>query len=342
MSGLVGAYWLRHDSFVPESLPPISRLQVRDPEAIALAIRGAQLNPCQFDAHPGPSRLARIVGPRACLDFAALGPAMLFSGVMPADCFTLVFVRACPTIGRSFNFGVEHTDGYMGFFPPGALLDAMTPAGYGNAALTISSEHFLSALATAFPEIPAAILERGAGMRVGPEEFPHLSRLLDRCEAMVWQSGGSDMERVVRQNLEREVLEAFLAALRSGCNNLVPAVPPRMAKRLRHLRSAREFLAEHTRQPVYLDDLSNALGLSHRGVENLFQDLLGINPLTYLNRQRLHGVRRALLHAGPGPGTVKRIAYDWGFVHLGRFARDYRRLFGEGPSETLARPSSAR
>ena len=34
---------------------------------------------------------------------------------------------------------------------------------------------------------------------------------------------------------------------------------------------------------------------------------------------------------------VKDIAAHWGFVDLGRFAVDYKHLFGESPSETLKR-----
>jgi AraC-like DNA-binding protein len=34
-------------------------------------------------------------------------------------------------------------------------------------------------------------------------------------------------------------------------------------------------------------------------------------------------------------GTIRRPAYDCGFDHLSYFARDYKALFGEYPSETL-------
>ncbi|MEY3298568.1 MAG: hypothetical protein RLZZ597_1828, partial [Cyanobacteriota bacterium] len=53
--------------------------------------------------------------------------------------------------------------------------------------------------------------------------------------------------------------------------------------------------------------------------------------------QRLHGIRRALLHSDPKPETVAQIAHQWGFFSLGHFARDYKTLFGELPSETLRR-----
>ncbi len=40
---------------------------------------------------------------------------------------------------------------------------------------------------------------------------------------------------------------------------------------------------------------------------------------------------------GPISGAVTRAATDTGFNHLGRLAGDYRKLFGETPSETLHR-----
>ncbi|MGK7938928.1 MAG: helix-turn-helix domain-containing protein [Crocosphaera sp.] len=51
--------------------------------------------------------------------------------------------------------------------------------------------------------------------------------------------------------------------------------------------------------------------------------------------QRLNGIRRALLLADPKINTVKNIAYNWGFWHLGHFSVDYKKMFGETPAQTL-------
>jgi len=47
--------------------------------------------------------------------------------------------------------------------------------------------------------------------------------------------------------------------------------------------------------------------------------------------------RRALSRADSARTTVTAIALDHGFGELGRFSVQYRRLFGESPSETLRR-----
>jgi AraC-like DNA-binding protein len=311
--------------------------QVLDPEALAAAIRNADFEPCQLSSRPSPSRIARVICPNVCLDFASLGLAMLFSGSMPRDCYTLVFVTDCPEKGRSFNFATEHTDGYMGFFPPGGMLDAYTPEGYANATLTVPSVIFLAAVEQAFPEIPEEILKRGAGLRIGAEEQARLRGMLSAVMAGIGDPAEPLISVAARKHLERMLLDAFLTALRSGCGALMAAPGPRFEGRLRRMRQARDYVSDHIHEPIQLADLCAELGLSRRGVEVMFQDSLGIGPNAFLRHQRLHGVRRALQAASSSPGTIKETALEWGFWHMGHFSQDYHTFFGENPSATLAR-----
>ena len=308
-----------------------------DPEMFVAAIHNAHLEPCLLSRQPAPSQLARLLCPAVCLDFAQVGPAVHFTGRMAPDSYTLVFVLACPEKGQSFNFSVEHTDGYMGVFPPGSALDAVTPKGYASAMLTVPVAEFHAALQQHFPELPEHVLSHGAGLHIGPVEQARLRELLADLEQTLWVSPETLAAPRIRRQIERQLIAAFLAALRSGCAHLVSAPKRRVGRRLRCLRQAREFLATHAHEPVYLDDLCTTLGLSGRAVENLFRDFLGLSPTAYLRHQRLHGVRRALLEAAPAPGAVKRAALDWGFLHQGHFARDYHGLFGEHAGETLRR-----
>jgi AraC family ethanolamine operon transcriptional activator len=71
-----------------------------------------------------------------------------------------------------------------------------------------------------------------------------------------------------------------------------------------------------------------------------FRRLLGVSPARYLRMRRLHQARDAL--RATASGTVTQIAVAVGFSDLGRFARDYRDLFGELPSATLKRARDTR
>lgn len=320
-------------------VPPVMSLRVSEPEALKEAIRDAHFRPCQISVRPLASSLDRVACSNVCLDFADFGPAMLFSGPMPCDCYTLVFVTACPAKGRSFNFSIEHTDGYMGFYPPGAVLDGYTPEGFASATLTVPSAVFLAAVGKSFPEIPEAVLKRGAGMRIGPVEQAVLRALLSAVKECIEDPAEPLAGKVARVHLEKALLDAFMCAVRSGSVSLVPRPGRRVEARMRRLRQAREYVAGFLHEPIQLEDLCGSVGLSRRGVEMLFQDSLGIGPVAFIRHQRLHGARRALLSSSPAPGVVKKIALDWGFWHLGRFSITYRALFGESPNMTLTRMS---
>ncbi len=62
----------------------------------------------------------------------------------------------------------------------------------------------------------------------------------------------------------------------------------------------------------------------------------GESPSLYLKRRRLMMAHQILSNAGSEALLVKTVALDHGFWHFSNFSQDYRKLFGETPSETLA------
>jgi AraC-like DNA-binding protein len=85
---------------------------------------------------------------------------------------------------------------------------------------------------------------------------------------------------------------------------------------------ASEFLRAHAGEGVRIGEVSRVAGISERTLRNAFR------------RERLEGVRQAL-RDGPPTATVTRIASQYGFFELGRFAAIYKNAFGESPSQTI-------
>ena len=73
-----------------------------------------------------------------------------------------------------------------------------------------------------------------------------------------------------------------------------------------------------------------------------FRETPNATPRTYLRWNRMHGARRDLLAAEAGSASVMEIAARWGFMEPGRFAVEYRHLFAESLSATLARSAPPR
>jgi transcriptional regulator GlxA family with amidase domain len=78
-------------------------------------------------------------------------------------------------------------------------------------------------------------------------------------------------------------------------------------------------------------------GVSSRSLFTGFRRYRNTSPMTYLKEIRLRRVNEELQRLSSGSDTVTAVAFRWGFSHLGHFTTDYKRRFGESPSETLAR-----
>lgn len=100
-----------------------------------------------------------------------------------------------------------------------------------------------------------------------------------------------------------------------------------------------EFLEMRRERPVYLVDICKAIGASERTLRAACQEQFGLSPTRYLWLRRMYLARRRLTNAEARPISVTDVAMANGFWELGRFAAEYRSLFGETPSMTLRRAS---
>jgi TolB-like protein/AraC-like DNA-binding protein/tetratricopeptide (TPR) repeat protein len=95
-------------------------------------------------------------------------------------------------------------------------------------------------------------------------------------------------------------------------------------------------------QRITTTELAGVCGVSERTLHRHFLDFLGRSPLAQHRLMRLAAAREALLEPADGAAmSVTDVAARFGFGHLGRFASDYERRFGEPPSATLARSRAA-
>ena len=106
------------------------------------------------------------------------------------------------------------------------------------------------------------------------------------------------------------------------------------------VRRAARYIGTHLDDAMTIGDVAAAAGVAHRTLYKHFHDVRGTSPMRYARDCRFAQVREALLQAGP-EDCVTTIAVRWGFCHLGRFSVEYRKRYGETPSQTLRRSRGA-
>jgi AraC-like DNA-binding protein len=103
-----------------------------------------------------------------------------------------------------------------------------------------------------------------------------------------------------------------------------------------HVKLALDYLRANLAEKVTLADLATACGISQRALLTQFKHFLDVSPIAHLLRMRLTAAH-AQLQQSDGTISISEIASRCGLIHLGRFATEYRRVFGELPSATLRR-----
>ncbi len=147
-----------------------------------------------------------------------------------------------------------------------------------------------------------------------------------------------EAEPLVRAEMFRMLTTAVLMAF--PCNAMDALADRRAPGSLRAepmvVRRAVAFVDANAQRPIGLGDIAEAARISPRGLQFAFRRHLDSTPLEYLRRARMEGAHRDLQAGDPTRGdSVGAVATGWGFTHPGRFALDYRHLYGCPPSTTL-------
>jgi AraC family transcriptional regulator, ethanolamine operon transcriptional activator len=161
----------------------------------------------------------------------------------------------------------------------------------------------------------------------GNRLLARLSQVIDTYQAKPELLTGPEEQRAVQTCLLDDLAETGF-----GCPQ--DQRPIRLSARRRILKRALEY-GEAVKEKISVPEFAARLAVSQRSLELAFREFLEITPRQYLNYRRMHGVHSELRRRPPGSRCVTEVANAWGFSELGRFAGEYRHLFGELPTLTL-------
>src|SRR5918992_2767509 len=100
-------------------------------------------------------------------------------------------------------------------------------------------------------------------------------------------------------------------------------VPP-----ARHLLRAKDLVDARYAQPLDVDDLAAAAGLSRAHFSREFRRAFGESPHSYLLTRRLERAAALLRNTD---GAVKDICYSVGLRSVGSFTSSFTRVYGRSP-----------
>jgi AraC family ethanolamine operon transcriptional activator len=98
---------------------------------------------------------------------------------------------------------------------------------------------------------------------------------------------------------------------------------------------AREYIDAHHHRRISLNELHREVHAGDRTLERAFLQTFDLSIRSYIKLCRLNTAHRALVMSDREYVSVTDVAWDSGFTHLGRFAVEYKKLFGESPSKSL-------
>jgi AraC family transcriptional regulator, ethanolamine operon transcriptional activator len=211
---------------------------------------------------------------------------------------------------EEFRFYTPETLHYLGVSIPAVDMHALVTAILGEKAEALLARNV----------VPVANEE---GERVAIE----LARFLDAFQ----QQPGAFDNPVASKRFRDEILSMLLELFDPQSAEKRDVTHSTYAEIVR--RSER-ILREHAEEPKTVLDLCVALRCSRRTLQTSFQRVANVTPVEYLRALRLNGVRRLLRSTSQDELMVGDAAAQWGFTHPSYFAREYRDLFGELPSQT--------
>jgi AraC-like DNA-binding protein len=184
---------------------------------------------------------------------------------------------------------------------------------------------------------PLPIPNRSA-VSIDPKEADgrRMAATIDALFALgAYPEPGASIQALARQ-LEEQLIYDLARALNAARYGDCHREARRVAQVQGLMRRAEDYLRANLSEPFNLNDLAAVTGVSHRMLQLQFRNIYGVTPQVWFRCMKLNAIHRELRQSRGTSKRISDIAMRWGFLHFGRFAEEYRQLFGERPRDTLA------
>ncbi len=309
-----------------------STILSRDVYDLAEQVLPFRLNLVQTDRGSGTSEIDQARRDRIMLQSWRLGQSFIHRGGRPAGQITFLLrstIHGCATWhGHELAFNELTVSGSQ------SEIDMASSSGFRMLAASFPEDMVNSAIESLRCQVDlddrsslGIMIDQGIAVdirRSWHALFDQTRDCPDHSPAADWFS--CECEDLLRQ---------LLLACSSGLGK-PDKVDERSERRL-IVERALGVIDQEPGEPMSIAALCRASGTSERTLHYAFKEHFNVSPARFLKLHRLHGAYCDLRRLDSTQAKTSDIANEWGFWHLGQFAKDYRGLFGELPSETHQR-----
>jgi AraC-like DNA-binding protein len=230
--------------------------------------------------------------------------------------------------------GINGSQHHLVVFPTNDEFEFLSHPGFCGDTLSLPEEHlFQVADSLGLLDSIKGLPSHQAVVEADPKRIEVFRRRLDEFHALAEISARQAVEDSVVADAEFEVISALVETLSESHGD---DGRPDLCSRSRAFCTALDYIRGHASRSPSIEEVCRVSGVSWRTLNYAFRERLDLTPKQYLQAVQLRRVHRDLANREPGE-TIAEIAGRWGFWHMGQFAKDYRRQFGELPSETARR-----
>lgn len=108
-------------------------------------------------------------------------------------------------------------------------------------------------------------------------------------------------------------------------------------KQAKFMRAIESYLSLYLAEPFYVQNMVKSTKIDERTLQRHCRQIYGLTPVQLFGVARLNHIRRELQRADRENACIGNLVKKWGVLHQGRFSVEYRKYFGEHPSDTLKR-----